>query len=418
MNRTALLTFLLLSAFAVFTAGPAYAQEADPALEPYVPPPMFGPGSAAAPADNIISFPVKTESRSSDVNPGTAPSPQVTPTADVQPNPAVNPSLNPAQPVAEAAPAPKRRARPVPPVPPMRPAVLQASEPYLAQQKKLQEEAVAKKLAEEEAAKKAQDELLAEQKSAAEAQARAEIAAEKQAEPETVAPAQVEVKTLPEEAEAAPPEPPAVTEAPKAPMEKTLLGAPLAEPSVQEIYENLEENHPIPLKTITEQGPVNPFERMVSVRSNTNAQSIRIYAKRPIKKKEVLHSYFLMFQPDQTEITEVGKANLEKKILPVLTAHPELKIQVQAYAKANPEDAGSAQPLSLARAAAIRAFFLEKNISPTRIQTHALGAEGAAGPQDRVDIILQREIIPGKTPAQPTQVPPAPVPAGPVKPPG
>ncbi|HJS33620.1 MAG TPA: OmpA family protein [Alphaproteobacteria bacterium] len=64
------------------------------------------------------------------------------------------------------------------------------------------------------------------------------------------------------------------------------------------------------------------------------------------------------------------------------------RIQVQAFATGG----GGSEPrrLSLSRALAVRAFFVERGIAGTRIDVRALGERSDDGPAERVDILTVR----------------------------
>lgn len=423
MNRyTALFTFLS-SALLASVSGVSHAQER---LESYVPPPMFG-SAATTPttSDNVISFPVTTTSQSNSVNPAAPPAAEapyvdpitegipvaplspVAPPAPVVPVPAPE-MMAPAAPVKAA-----RKPRVTPPVPKPRPAVLQASQAYIEEQKKKQEEEAAKK-AEADAAAKA-----AIEKAAQENPAKTLVQEKINDKPKDVVvpqPVLPEKSKMAETIEPAPkqsvssPLPPLPVSGKPAPVNPKLFGQELANPSVEEILENLDANAPVakPIpKTPLPVGPTDLSERMVTVRTVKNSgPNVRIHAKRAAPKKQIVHSFFIMFEPEATELTQLGETNFEKSVLPIMNDDQDLNIQIQAYASANKKGAEEAQRISLARANAIRTFLLEKNIAADRIQIHALGAQATKEPGDRVDIMLQKELTKplSKAPADGTPV--------------
>ena len=64
------------------------------------------------------------------------------------------------------------------------------------------------------------------------------------------------------------------------------------------------------------------------------------------------------------------------------------RIQVQAFAAGS--SGSEPRRLSLSRALAVRAFFVERGIASTRIDVRALGERSDDGPSERVDIVTVR----------------------------
>ena len=64
------------------------------------------------------------------------------------------------------------------------------------------------------------------------------------------------------------------------------------------------------------------------------------------------------------------------------------RLLLQAYAAADPSGASGARRLSLARALEVRSYLMGKGLKSTQIDVRALGGAAAAGPADRVDVIL------------------------------
>ena len=64
------------------------------------------------------------------------------------------------------------------------------------------------------------------------------------------------------------------------------------------------------------------------------------------------------------------------------------RLLLQAYAAADPSGASGARRLSLSRALEVRSYLMRKGLKSTQIDVRALGGTAAAGPADRVDVIL------------------------------
>ena len=64
------------------------------------------------------------------------------------------------------------------------------------------------------------------------------------------------------------------------------------------------------------------------------------------------------------------------------------RLLLQAYAAADPSGASGARRLSLARALEVRSYLMGKGLKSAQIDVRALGGAAAAGPADRVDVIV------------------------------
>ncbi len=75
-----------------------------------------------------------------------------------------------------------------------------------------------------------------------------------------------------------------------------------------------------------------------------------------------------------------------------LAADDNLRVQIIAHATGSADEAMEARRISLARAVAVRAYFIAKNISSLRIDVRALGNRADDGPaQDQVDLMVVRQ---------------------------
>ncbi|GJL84748.1 MAG: hypothetical protein DHS20C02_05230 [Micavibrio sp.] len=94
------------------------------------------------------------------------------------------------------------------------------------------------------------------------------------------------------------------------------------------------------------------------------------------------------FAPGVTELDQKTRKTFDNKALQVLKQNPDLRIQVQAYATPSGDGQSSARRLSLSRAISIRAYLIEKDIDPKRIDVRALGTQTKTQPLDRVDLVF------------------------------
>ena len=95
----------------------------------------------------------------------------------------------------------------------------------------------------------------------------------------------------------------------------------------------------------------------------------------------------VLFPATVTDIPEEAKPRLRHLAEQVLRL-PETKLRLMAYAGGETADAGKARRISLARALAVRAYLMERQIPHTRFDVRALGNRIKDGETDRVDIIV------------------------------
>ena len=96
----------------------------------------------------------------------------------------------------------------------------------------------------------------------------------------------------------------------------------------------------------------------------------------------------ILFDPGVDSMTDADQVLLEQ-LAERLSASPDQRIQLRAYASSDDGTASAARRLALARALQVRAFLIENSVRSTRIDVRALGdkVEGS-GPLDRIDIVL------------------------------
>ncbi len=71
-----------------------------------------------------------------------------------------------------------------------------------------------------------------------------------------------------------------------------------------------------------------------------------------------------------------------------LAGDEALRVQLNAYAAENGDQASQARRISLSRALAVRAYLIDKGVRSTRLDVRALGKPQDNGPADRVDLVV------------------------------
>jgi len=96
----------------------------------------------------------------------------------------------------------------------------------------------------------------------------------------------------------------------------------------------------------------------------------------------------ILFENYGLGLSNAAESELEKAA-DILNNDPNVRIQLYAYAAAGEDEASqsNARRVSLSRALAARAYLLEQDVTTTRIDVRALGADERDGPADRVDLI-------------------------------
>ncbi|WP_073954006.1 OmpA family protein [Thalassospira sp. TSL5-1] len=95
--------------------------------------------------------------------------------------------------------------------------------------------------------------------------------------------------------------------------------------------------------------------------------------------------YSLPFAGDSFELDASAKKSLDK-VIGNLAKNGDLRVQLQAYAAGESQNASKARRLSLSRALQVRSYLIDGGVRSTRIDVRALGANVPSGPADRVDI--------------------------------
>lgn len=95
-----------------------------------------------------------------------------------------------------------------------------------------------------------------------------------------------------------------------------------------------------------------------------------------------------IFAPGVEKLTDHAVNILAVKILPELSANPDLRIQIHGFATSADNGQTSARRISLARALSVRAYLMDSGVDPNRLDIRALGDETETTPIDRVDILF------------------------------
>jgi outer membrane protein OmpA-like peptidoglycan-associated protein len=95
--------------------------------------------------------------------------------------------------------------------------------------------------------------------------------------------------------------------------------------------------------------------------------------------------YSLAFGSGSFELNNAARTQLDS-IVKNMGSDENMRIQLQAYAEGDSNNASKARRLSLSRALQVRSYLIDKGVRSTRIDVRALGANVPSGPADRVDI--------------------------------
>ena len=93
----------------------------------------------------------------------------------------------------------------------------------------------------------------------------------------------------------------------------------------------------------------------------------------------------LTFAPGQSDLSPDSAAAIKRFVQASPTGKPAT-FNVLAYAANAPNDPSASRRLSLSRAIAVRTAMVADGVASAAIYMRALGAQGAGGPPDRVDI--------------------------------
>lgn len=110
---------------------------------------------------------------------------------------------------------------------------------------------------------------------------------------------------------------------------------------------------------------------------------------RPPPQEKFEEDYISMpFQAGKDALDDGTLAVMQESVLAQLQNNPSWRIQIQAFASPTDEGSSSARRLSLARALAVRTWLMDKGIEAGRMDVRALGMQTDRNPADRVDLII------------------------------
>lgn len=110
---------------------------------------------------------------------------------------------------------------------------------------------------------------------------------------------------------------------------------------------------------------------------------------RPPPQEKHEEDYISMpFQAGKDALDDGTLALMQESILKQLQNNPSWRVQIQAFASPTDEGSSSARRLSLARALAVRTWLMDKGIEAGRMDVRALGMQTDRNPADRVDLII------------------------------
>ncbi len=97
----------------------------------------------------------------------------------------------------------------------------------------------------------------------------------------------------------------------------------------------------------------------------------------------------IVFKPTETAVPLAVKEDLNK-LVNKLTANPDDRVTLIAYASSMGEQASTSRRVSLSRALSVRASLIDSGISPLRINVLAEGDKNPSGEPDRVDVFVRK----------------------------
>ncbi len=162
---------------------------------------------------------------------------------------------------------------------------------------------------------------------------------------------------------------------------KPITKETLIEPSVQDILASIESNKSVEAKPPPPAAEPPPVLQEQGSRQPDNKQPIGV----EYSAKQIIS---LPFAPGATDMNVKTRQVFDKEAFDLLKKNPNFRVQVQAFATPFGEGQSSARRLSLTRAISIRAYLIEKNVDPKRIDVRALGTKTGTAPLDRVDLVF------------------------------
>ena len=89
----------------------------------------------------------------------------------------------------------------------------------------------------------------------------------------------------------------------------------------------------------------------------------------------------LHFATDSAEIAPADQELLKSRGVAILEANPDLRVRIDGHTDSRGSDAHN-QALSERRAEAVRKFFIENGIDPSRLESRGFGESQPAAPND------------------------------------
>ncbi len=205
-------------------------------------------------------------------------------------------------------------------------------------------------------------------------------------------PAEIEPpKAPPLPAEDTKPAPPPPAPEPVVPDKSNVPEAPSPAPdtttSPQEMLEQRSDNEPstppAPAPAPVASAPSTPAP---APKPAAETASVPPAAKDPVASAPSgAGEYSLAFGSGSFELNNAARSQLDS-IVSSMGSDENMRIQLQAYAEGDSNNASKARRLSLSRALQVRSYLIDKGVRSTRIDVRALGANVPSGPADRVDI--------------------------------
>ena len=93
-------------------------------------------------------------------------------------------------------------------------------------------------------------------------------------------------------------------------------------------------------------------------------------------------------RPDQIDLDAALEQFLKDHAINMFRTHPDLRMEIHAYATTEDNQAGSDVRRSLARALEVRSFLLKQDIEPWRLKLTAMGQDEQNKADNRIDLLF------------------------------
>ena len=91
---------------------------------------------------------------------------------------------------------------------------------------------------------------------------------------------------------------------------------------------------------------------------------------------------------DKNSLNNDQKYTVQEMILPLLKENSAMRLRLESYASPNDKSLSADKRLSLSRVMAMRQYFIDNEINPSRLDIRSLGASSQSPPYDRIDIYI------------------------------